>query len=422
MTTEKELFCRLIGLALHSEGSSISSEKNVPMTDAFSEEEHTLIQQSLDALLSLAEEQNTLLLLYTGLNRLNLTLPPETDEFLQKRVISCCYGCYQMLDFTRMIIHILEEEQVNYYVLKGISLLSCYPDFEMRGYGDVDILVPQEADFNKALKRFQAEGFQGKRDFTDHHTELLLHRDGRQFLLELHNTVIASQDNAHLNKKVVKTYTGLPVRQEVFEPAGLHYHALPPTENALHLVLHMLQHFLKSGFGIRLLCDWCAYLEKHGDELDTALLADYLADLGLTGFCNAMTELCVRYIGLPEKTAAIAMSDHIKPSALDELMNDILSAGQFGKNDVSRMLIMSDNYTAPISYFHQLHRQMKNRFQKLHRIVPLWPVLWCITGICFLWNNHFLRKTKTSDILQTAKKRKQLLQELHLYQQKGEKS
>lgn len=418
MTVEKELFCKLIKLALHPGNNSAPPEGCA--VQSFSKEERMLTEHSLDTLITFAEDQNTFLLLYTGLHRLGLDLPPETNGSLKKRVTSCCYGCYRMLDFTRMVIHILEDEKVNYYILKGISLLSCYPDFEMRGYGDVDILVPKEDDFNKALKRFQSEGFQGKRDFTDHHTELLLSRDGRKFLLELHNKVIASQDNAHLNKKIINIYTGLPAHLDVFEPAELYYQALPPTENALHLLLHMLQHFLKSGFGIRLLCDWCAYLEKRGDELNTALFADYLADLGLTGFCNAMTGLCVRYIGLPEKTASIVMSGHVKPSALDELMDDILSAGQFGKNDVSRMLIMSDNHSWLGRYFHQLHRQMKNRFQKLHRIVPLWPALWVITGICFLWNNHFLRKTKTRDILQTAKQRQRLLQELHLYQQKGE--
>lgn len=420
MTAEKELFCRLIQLALHPENNGIPSEDG-SQTGTFSKEDCMLTIQSLDALISLAEEQNTLLLLYTGLCRLNLDLPQETDSFLRKRVISCCYGCYQMLDFARLVIHILEEEKINYYVLKGISLLSCYPDFEMRGYGDVDILVPREKDFSRAMKRFQAEGFQGKRDFTDHHTELLLNRDGRNFLLELHNKVIASQDNAYLNKKIIKIYTGLPPHTDTFAPAGLQYQALPPTENALHLLLHMLQHFLKSGFGIRLLCDWRTYLEKHGSELDTALFADYLTDLGLTGFCNAMTELCVRYIGLPEPTASIVMSGHINPSALEELLNDILSAGQFGKNDVSRMLIMSDSHTDIGSYLHQLHRQMKNRFQKLHHIIPLWPVLWCLTGICFLWNNHFLRKTTTRNILQTVKQRQRLLKELHLYQRKGEK-
>lgn len=407
MTAEKELFCKLIGLALHPEDGG-----------TLSQEERVFTEQSLDFLIFLAEDQNTLLLLYKSLYSLNFSLPPEIDNSLQKRVISCCCGCYQMLDFTRTVINILEEEQINYYVLKGISLVSCYPDFEMRGYGDVDIFVPKEEDFARAMKRFQAEGFQGKRDLTDHHTELLLDRGGRNFLLELHNKVIGSQDDAHLNKKIVKLYTGLPVQQAVFEPAELHYQALPPTENALHLLLHMLQHFLSSGFGIRLLCDWSAYLLKYGNELDTGLFKDYLSDLGLTGFCNAMTELCVRYLGLPEKAASLVMSGHINPSALGDLMDDILSAGQFGKNDASRMLIMSDNHTGIGSYFYQLHRQMKHRFPKLHHIIPLWPVLWCITGVCFLWNNHFLRKTRTIDILQTAKQRKRLLRELHLYQKK----
>lgn len=79
------------------------------------------------------------------------------------------------------------------------------------------------------------------------------------------------------------------------------------------------------------------------------------------------------------------------------------------------MLIMSGGGKLS-RYFKELHRQMKKRFQRLCSIPVLWPILWVMTGICFLWNNYFVRKTKTSEILANARERQNLIDELALFQ------
>ena len=70
----------------------------------------------------------------------------------------------------------------------------------------------------------------------------------------------------------------------------------------------------------------------------------------------------------------------------------------------------------PYHYLLQFHRQMKNRFPNAHKLVLLWPVLWVVTGICFLWNNYTLRGTSTREVLAMTRKRQHLLQELKLFE------
>ena len=56
------------------------------------------------------------------------------------------------------------------------------------------------------------------------------------------------------------------------------------------------------------------------------------------------------------------------------------------------------------TYFCEGHLQMKVRFPKLHKCILLWPVLWNITFVCFLWNTHHYRHSTLKDTLADFRK------------------
>ena len=55
-----------------------------------------------------------------------------------------------------------------------------------------------------------------------------------------------------------------PDRQQI---GTYDYPVLPPTEYVFYMLHHMLKHYLYSGFGVRLLCDFVFYLKQHADEI-----------------------------------------------------------------------------------------------------------------------------------------------------------
>lgn len=407
MKPEEVLFCRLMSLALHPEEISM-----------FTEEDFAFLVREADAIFAIAKRHSMQLALYDSFCMLQIPLSPSLNAVMQKMVLSCSLQSYQMLSFTRNVLSILKQEGIHYVLLKGASLLACYPKLEFRGYGDVDILVSDPGEFKKAKKRFLDEGFAAKKDYVDHQLELIYMDGGVRYLLELHSKVIGSQDDKNLNKKAVELFSGLKRISGHLSEAGLNYFVFPETENILYLLLHMLQHFLNSGFGVKLLCDWTVFIEKNYQKIDWDRYQDMVSDMGLAGFSHAMAGLCIRYFGLPADR--IPLLEQYMPSdgALQELMTDIMSAGEFGKTDTSRMLIMAKGKT-PYHYLLQFHRQMKNRFPNAHKLVLVWPVLWVITGICFLWNNHTLRGTSTREVLAMTRKRQHLLRELKLFQAGG---
>lgn len=407
MNPSENLFCKCLRLCLHPEETSL-----------FSPEERARLPEHLPDCLALAEKHSLVSSLYESLCLLEIPLSPEDRKYSRQMVTGNALASYRMLAFTRKILHILQQEEIPYFLLKGATLLDCFPKLELRSFGDVDILIPDSEDFKRLRNRLTAQGFHSESSFAEHHLEMYDSADGWDFLLEIHHKVIARQANGAFNQNVQEIFQNLTPVPGSFPPANLSYQMLPATENALYLLLHMLQHFLGSGFGIRLLCDWTAYLEKHGTEIDWERFQTYLHQLGLTKFSTAVTQLCMQFLGLDACNFPCLSDASQDKNFPDIFMKEILDAGTFGKTNRSRMLIMSGGSKFS-QYFIELHRQMKKRFQRLCKIPPLWPFLWITTCLCFLWNNHFLRKTKTKDILDTARKRQHLVKELTLFQKGG---
>lgn len=402
MTKQTDLFCRLIILPFHPEKISL-----------WTSDEKKTIQDSLFDYIAMARLHNVIPLFYQALCLLKIPLPDAANQLLEDTVLQKSMALYHMLSFTREVISILNEEAVHYQILKGISLLDSYPMPEFRPFNDLDILISDEDDFQKACHRFEKDGFIPEKAVVDHHLEFYYQKGPIKFLLELHHKITPHQPNKIFNQNVTQIFYKKPINQGFLDLAKLSYPMLPVTENALHLLLHMLQHFLSSGFGIKLLLDWCAYLTKYEDTIDWKLFQKYIHLLGLTGFCNAMTRLCKKYMGFHLKNESFLLDKVLTDPYLNTLMTDIMAGGEFGKNNSSRMVAMYDSSIR--SYLKEFHSQMHRRFKKLANIPILWPVLWFLTGCIFVQNNIFLRKTKTKDILISAKKRADLLKQLELY-------
>lgn len=403
MKSRTNLFCEIIAFALHP-------DKKCEYSDA----EKQAVLNDLPALLDIGRNHKMLTAFLDGLQKSGISVPVELRSALRREMLLLCDNCYRMLDFTRNLLAVMSEEQVTYYVLKGITLLPCYPKPEYRTFGDVDILIPDPSEFDRIRNRLVSEGFHSQETFAEHHLELVCIFHGRPCCLELHRKVIADQADTSFNQKVHRYFSHISPVTDSFPEIGRSFCLLPHTEHAVYLLLHMLQHFLSSGFGLKLLCDWCLYLEHNGSRIDVQAFRAILGDLGLQRFCDAVTLACQR-IGLSASTAASFLSESLPDEAYMELfMNEIFSSGEHGHADDTRMSVMSQNGRFR-KYFCELNVHMKRRFHKLGKIVPLYPLLWVVTVFCFLWNNHFVRHVSTKDILSTANTRGRLVDELQLY-------
>ena len=225
-------------------------------------------EDTVRALINISRKQKVVPLIYDFLCTREIDIPENETELLKHEIASYAFTYYQNKYFSDYVCKILDDAKLPYALIKGILLSALYKKPECRRFGDVDILINDKTAFEKASLLFTEHGFRRKPSNGDHHHEYTLYKNGRDYLLELHQNLISSQESTKLNHKIKALYDSLELNK-----------VLPATLDALYLLLHMLQHLLDAGFGIKLLCDWVLYLEQKTDEIDSRKLKEILEDL-----------------------------------------------------------------------------------------------------------------------------------------------
>ena len=322
---------------------------------------------------------------------------------------------YQIEQFTRRITDLFDANNISYILLKGISLAAFYPVSEYRKLGDVDIYINDKEMFNRASALLLANGYSKDDEISDHHQGYLykVPKTGRTMILELHYRIVGLYQYAPANKIVDAVFaanTFSPVMQTVNDR---NYPVLPPTEYTFYMIHHMLKHYLYSGFGIRLLCDFSFYLEHNYTDIDFVKIHTWCEESKILHLYEIILETCRIYLGLPE---TIDSKIHYNKNDCKAFITQLLEDGDVSQNNGSA-LVGSGSYEKInfLTYFKEGHLQMHVRFPKLGKCPLLWPALWMITLVCFLHNTYTLRNTTLKETLRSFKQDNQRSKLLRIF-------
>ena len=394
------LYCNLLAQAIHRESYPL-----------------TITPEAFSPLLAQAGRQKNIPLLYEALIKQPVTLPASLHQSFTHAVISYTSSACEMESLTRQIVTLFRQHDIAFFLLKGMTLSRLYPKPELRRFGDIDIYIPDRRLLHKAGALLREQGYQEESSLGEHHILFEKPIGNHKHIIELHEQLIDAQDIPSLNETIQDIFSAVvPETAQTDSRPGdaFSYPELPPTHYALYLILHMLQHFLESGFGIKLLCDWLVFLEQKGNRIDNKRLTKYLNKLNLSRFAYTVTCCCTAFLSMPPDCCpwVIQHQREIRGQrqAAEHLLEDILEGGEFGAADSSRILIMGDS--GSLAMLRTLHRQTVKRFPKASHIVPCLPFLWFATGILFLYNNRFVRRTNTRQVLESSRKRHHLRQEI----------
>lgn len=413
MTEVQELFLNILSAALAGrQAEEVFTGRDFWQTEAGKQ------GVSWQELQKIAEEQGM-----TGFfNDYMLTwerekIPKPLQGELQKQAFSAAIKYYRLADFAAMVLELVKKQKFHACILKGVGLSAYYPKEELRKAGDVDLYLPVSGEFDAFCALLKKSGFEQEKSITDHHVSFFYVSDGIRFELEVHKKPINSQENKAFNQGVAEIFApfheaGNCCFPEVETILGS-VPVLPPEQNACYLLLHMLQHFLSGGMGIRMLCDWVVFWKHAGQETGFSVdrYLSFIKKCRIEGFHFMITGLCISCLELSLQEVPWMEGNMPEKKAMEAFLKDIFDGGEFGGKDSSRMLITA----GPAGYLKEFHRQMHLRFQKAGKVPVLWPFLWAATGMVFLYNNMFLRKTSARQVLQSASERGRLLQEIQLF-------
>lgn len=319
---------------------------------------------------------------------------------------------YRLLFLTKYITEFLWQNNIRAITLKGAATSSLYPVPELRKSGDVDILIAEDEACARACRLLRQEGYlPAGEQLTLHHMEL---KSEEGISIEVHGLLAEPFDSQAVNqylKRLLPEYEKHTVQNDywgfpIYQPSD-GYHAF-------YLILHMLQHFLRAGFGLKNLCDWVVFWNREIEEAEKDVFVKMIRESGTEGFVELLTAACVRYLGLGEERVRFLIHRKISEEELEAFMKEILEAGEFGKAQSNRMVVMRG--TGIGAYIREFHHQMRLNYPKAGRVFLLWPFLWLMTLQRFVRNNYTVRRISGREILKKAARRSRLVERMRLFE------
>lgn len=371
---------------------------------------------SWERLLYIAKAHAVLPLLYDALGACRGNgLSEELFQMAEQVSRITVQSNYRLLFLTKYLTEFLKEQGIYALTLKGAYTAALYPVPELRKSGDVDLLITDSASYEKACRLLERQGFAAvERQISLHHTELR-HPEG--IAVEIHGMLAEPFANSHVNHYLERLLAEYGAHREENTAWGVSLYGPQEAYHAFYLALHMLQHYLRAGFGLKYLCDWAVFWNRELAEPVRVEFLRLIKESGTEGFVQMLTAACVKYLGLPEKRAAF-LGIHAKwlsDEAVGEFMQEVFRAGEFGHAEADRMVAMQG--TGIGAFAREFHHQMRLNYPKAAKAILAWPALWILTLARFLRNNRTVRGVSAWEILRKARRRSALVKRMGLFKE-----
>lgn len=314
---------------------------------------------------------------------------------------------------------ILSNRNYPYIILKGLSAAAYYDKPELRALGDVDFLIQPN-------KKSEIKEILIKNGYTVSHEEHICHIvfTKPRSHLEMHfeiagipygktGDIIREYMSDAIENKVLINCCG----QDFFAPDH-HYHAVV-------LLLHMQHHMLGEGIGLRHLMDWSYFVHKtYNMTFWKEKVIPLLKKVGLFEFANIITALSVKLFSVNTPAWMKKTDDKL----LNELLEDILSGGNFGKKDKKRAksgMMISDRGKSGIGKgkLYYLIKALNDSSYSLYPITKKYKILLIFVNFYRVLRYAVLRcfgkRTSIIGAIPMAKKRKSLYSRLHIFEVNG---
>ncbi len=403
---EEKIVCRLLAEALHGEMKTwqAGTEQQIGQKE--------LIEPELWAkTMKIAENHRILPLLYDVVKQKNLLQGAAWENF-ERECRKTVQQSYRLLFLSRFLTEYMEEQGIPVILLKGCTAAEYYPVPELRKSGDIDLLMRNEKEARQACDALAQKGFVQEKSLANHHINCVS-PDG--ICVELHNMLAEPFDKSEVNSYLDSLIPSCFEKKEEREAMGVMFPTLSPPYQAFYLLLHMLQHFLRAGFGLKLLCDWVVFWERKMSEQGKRELLFMLKESGIYGFAQMITAVCVQYLGMSAQNTDFLMEGaKLTERITESFMREILEAEEFGKSSKDRMVIPRGS--SPGAFLREFHHQTMLTYPKEKQYVILWPVLWVKMLFGFWYRNRKIRRVSGISILKKAGERGALAKHLHLFE------
>ena len=196
---------------------------------------------------------------------------------------------------------------------------------------------------------------------------------------------------------------------------------LTPEYHYLYVIMHMMNHFLIAGTGIRSIMDVWVMNNHYADTWDRQLVEQLLDDFGLRTFEKYALALADKWFDLGN-ISYLPKTDEIDSETLNQFEDYILGSGTYGnvEQSVSRQMNHQTGTTSKLKYlssrFFLPYDQMKRIYPALEKYPVALPAMWVRRVVEMFhtrgqYTKHKL-KTVTNPDKEKVEKQRKLMEEM----------
>ena len=269
--------------------------------------------------------QATLLTAFSHCDQLEM--PAELRQKIKKQSEEYIKANLLNFQWHGQVHQMMEELKVPYCILKGVASAAYYPEPLLRQMGDIDFLVRKE-DLEKVGQKLETIGF-SKIESKDYHHHIDYEKDN--ILLEMHfdSPGIPKGDA----EQTIRSYlSNLLEQSKLTENIPFPVRVPSPFHHGLVMLLHLQEHLMKEGIGIRHLCDWAVFVDSMEETEFVEQFQIPLQEMGVWKLAQIFSLASVIAFGIEKK---VWMGEEYELA--QELLLDVLAGGNGGSKDSQRL-------------------------------------------------------------------------------------
>lgn len=221
----------------------------------------------------------------------------------------------------KRLTELLYKNGVIPVILKGSAAGKYYPEPAFRTYGDIDFLVHGDKDEESVAELLVSNGFsdENRHDEFNRSRHIQLRKASIEY--ELHQRFSLQLDESdYLLDEMLKNAE--PEKQDDFYCFG-------DVLNGIILLEHLKYHLLDHGVGMRQVIDFMCFADKVlTDEFWNEKFCPVLEKLNLKKFAVHTVHMCEMFFKIKSHSFASSADEEL----CRQLMNEICSSGNFGRN------------------------------------------------------------------------------------------
>lgn len=278
-----------------------------------------------DRVSSLSKQHCVLGIVFDGMNKLKSESRPIQPLFLNwcAQVLGIQEANKSLDTAVVSLFKTLDNNGIDVVLMKGQGVALNYPNSLRRQSGDIDVYVG-DTSYQRTNELMETLGAKVVGDEIIKHKSWLI--NGVEVEVHKEMAVLSKPSHYKYFKKLIKGW--FPNKLELLEINNTPIFVAPAQFDAIFLLVHILEHLLREGIGLRQPIDWLLFLDTHKENIDSQQLENDLKNTGLLELAASLIGVGAKYLGFNQLKGLLQYK--AEEQNVELLLKEIMQSGNFG--------------------------------------------------------------------------------------------